>query len=128
MAGSPSAKTRFALLPGHDDLMVPAEHRNVVLVRMAKPNPHPGEILLEEFLKPMGLSQNGLARAVHVAPRRINEIVLGKRDITADTDLRLARYFGLSEGFFLGLQMDYDLMQRRREIDRDLKTIRPRAA
>jgi addiction module HigA family antidote len=91
-------------------------------------NPHPGEILLEEFLKPMGLSQNALARAVHVAPRRINEIVLGKRNITADTDLRLARYFGLSEGFFLGLQMDYDLMQRRREIDRDLKTIRPRAA
>ena len=91
-------------------------------------NPHPGEILLEEFLKPMGLSQNALARAVHVAPRRINEIVLGKRDVTADTDLRLARYFGLSEGFFLGLQMDFDLMQRRREIDRDLKTIRPRAA
>jgi antitoxin HigA-1 len=87
-------------------------------------NPHPGEILLQEFLKPMGLSQNALARAVHVAPRRINEIVLCKRDITADT----AHYFGLSEGFFLGLQMDYDLMQRRREIDRDLKTIRPRAA
>ena len=62
-------------------------------------NPHPGEILLEEFLKPMDLSQNALARAVHVPPRRINEIVLGKRDITADTDLRLARYFGLSEGF-----------------------------
>lgn len=91
-------------------------------------NPHPGEILLEEFLKPMQLSQNALARAVHVAPRRINEIVLGKRDVTADTDLRLARYFGLSEGFFLGLQMDYDLMQRRREIGRDLKTISPRAA
>ncbi len=82
-------------------------------------NPHPGEILLEEFLKPMGLSQNALARAVHVAPRRINEIVLGKRDVTADTDLRLARYFGLSEGFFLGLQMDYDLMQRRREIEQN---------
>jgi antitoxin HigA-1 len=92
------------------------------------PNPHPGEILLEEFLKPMGLSQNALARAVHVPPRRINEIVLGKRDVTADTDLRLARYFGLSEGFFLGLQTDYDLMQRRRQIERDLKTIRPRAA
>ena len=91
-------------------------------------NPHPGEILLEEFLKPMVLSQNALARAVHVAPRRINEIVLGKRDMTADTDLRLARYFGVSEGFFLGLQMDDDRMQRRREIDRDLKTIRPRAA
>ena len=92
------------------------------------PNPHPGEILLEEFLKPMTLSQNALARAVHVPPRRINEIVLGKRDITADTDLRLARYFGLSEGFFLGLQTDYDLMQRRREIKHDLKAIRPRAA
>jgi addiction module HigA family antidote len=91
-------------------------------------NPHPGVILLEEFLKPMGLSQNGLARSVHVAPRRINEIVLGKRDITADTDLRLARYFGVSEGFFLGLQMDHDLMQRRRQIDHDLKAIRPRAA
>lgn len=91
-------------------------------------NPHPGEILLEEFLKPMQLSQNALARAVHVAPRRINEIVLGKRDITADTDLRLARYFGLSEGFFLGLQVDYDLMQQRRKIERNLKSIRPRAA
>lgn len=91
-------------------------------------NPHPGEILLQEFLKPMELSQNALARAVRVPPRRINEIVLGKRDITADTDLRLARYFGLSEGFFLGLQMDYDLMQKRREIASDLKIIRPRAA
>jgi addiction module HigA family antidote len=91
-------------------------------------NPHPGEILLEDFLKPMALSQNALARAVRVPPRRINEIVLGKRDVTADTDLRLARYFGLSEGFFLGLQMDYDLMQRRREIAPDLKSIRPRAA
>jgi addiction module HigA family antidote len=92
------------------------------------PNPHPGEILLEEFLKPMGLSQNALARAVHVAPRRINEIVLGKRAVTADTDLRLARYFGMSEGFFLGLQTDYELMQRRREIGDKLKAIRPRAA
>jgi addiction module HigA family antidote len=60
--------------------------------------------------------------------RRINEIVLGKRDITAATDLRLARYFGLSEGFFLGLQMDYDLLQQRRKIERDLKSIQPRAA
>ncbi|MBP1843811.1 addiction module HigA family antidote [Rhizobium petrolearium] len=72
----------------------------------------------------MELSQNGLARAIDVPPRRINEIVLGKRAITADTDLRLARYFGISEGFFLGLQADYDLMQRRRELGR----IRPRAA
>lgn len=92
------------------------------------PNPHPGDILLEDFLKPMGLSQNALARAVNVPPRRINEIVLGKRSLTADTDLRLARYFGVSEGFFLGLQADYDLMQRRREIEDELRRIEPRAA
>ncbi len=92
------------------------------------PNPHPGDILLEEFLKPMALSQNGLARAIHVPPRRINEIVLGKRQVTADTDLRLTRYFGLSEGFFLGLQADYGLMQRRREIAPELARITPRAA
>jgi addiction module HigA family antidote len=92
------------------------------------PNPHPGEILLEEFLKPMGLSQTALATAIKVPPRRINEIVLGKRAITADTDLRLARYFGLSEGFFLGLQTDYELMTRRRQIADQLKAIRPRAA
>ena len=91
-------------------------------------NPHPGEILLEEFLKPMGLSQNALARAVHVAPRRINEIVLGKRAITADTELRLARYFAMSEGFFIGLQTDYELMERKRAIGDKLKAIRPRAA
>ncbi len=92
------------------------------------PNPSPGEILLEEFLAPMGLSQSEVARALHVPPRRINEIVLGKRSVTADTDLRLARYFGVSEGFFLGLQTDYDLMQRRREIGADLDAISPRAA
>ncbi|CUA96901.1 HigA family addiction module antitoxin [Pannonibacter indicus] len=91
------------------------------------PNPHPGEVLLEDFLKPMDLSQNALARALDVPPRRINEIVLGKRSISADTDLRLARYFGISEGFFLGLQADYDLMQRRREIAEDLAQISPRA-
>lgn len=96
--------------------------------RALLPNPHPGEILLEEFLRPMGLSQNALARAIRVPPRRINEIVLGKRDVTADTDLRLARYFGVSEGFFLGLQGDYDLTQRRREIEADLDRISPRAA
>ena len=92
------------------------------------PNPHPGEVLLEDFLSPMGLSQTALARAIGVPPRRINEIVLGKRAITADTDLRLARYFRMSEGFFLGLQTDYELMQRRRQIGDKLKAIRPRAA
>jgi addiction module HigA family antidote len=92
------------------------------------PNPHPGLILMEEFLTPMSLSQTALANAIGVPPRRINEIVLGKRAITADTDLRLARYFGMSEGFFLGLQTDYELMQRRREIGDTLKAIKPRAA
>ena len=80
------------------------------------PNPHPGEILFQEFLQPMALSQTALARAISVPPRRINEIVLGKRAITADTDLRLARYFGMSDGFFIGLQTDYELMERKRAI------------
>jgi addiction module HigA family antidote len=92
------------------------------------PNPHPGEILLLDFLAPMGLSQNALARAIDVPPRRINELVHGKRAVTADTDLRLARYFGVSEGFFLGLQADYELMRRRREIAGKLAEITPRAA
>ncbi|WP_428520471.1 HigA family addiction module antitoxin [Pseudorhodoplanes sp.] len=92
------------------------------------PNPRPGEILMEEFLRPMELSQTALARAIAVPPRRINEIVLGKRAITADTDLRLARYFGVSDGFFLQLQTDYDLMERRRELGPKLKAIKPRQA
>ena len=70
---------------------------------------HPGEVLLEEFLKPMGLSQNRLASELAVPARRINEIVLKKRRITADTALRLARYFSMSPQFWLGLQMDYEL-------------------
>lgn len=70
---------------------------------------HPGEVLQEEFLVPMGLSQNALGRALGVPPRRINEIVHGARRVTADTALRLARFFGSSPEFWLGLQMDYDL-------------------
>jgi len=70
---------------------------------------HPGEVLLEEFLKPMALSQNRLALDMRVPARRINEIVQGKRRITSDTALRLARYFDMSPQFWLGLQMDYDL-------------------
>ena len=70
---------------------------------------HPGEVLLEEFLKPLGLSQNRLGLSIGVHPRRINEIVLHKRRITAETALRLARYFGTSPQFWLGLQSDYDL-------------------
>lgn len=92
------------------------------------PNPHPGEILVVELMQPIGLSQNALARAIHVPPRRINQLVHGKRAVSADTDLRLARYFGLSEGFFLGLQADYDLMERKRQIAPELESITPRAA
>jgi addiction module HigA family antidote len=78
------------------------------------PNVHPGEVLLEEFLKPLGISQNKLAREVKVPPRRVNEIVLGKRSILPDTALRLARYlFGTSERFWLGLQLDFDLEEAR---------------
>lgn len=77
------------------------------------PNIHPGEVLLEEFLTPMGISQNALARAIGVPPRRINEIVLGKRAISADTALRLAKTFGTSESFWMGLQADYELEEAR---------------
>jgi len=75
-----------------------------------KLNPiHPGEVLLEEFLKPLSLSQNRLALDIRVHARRINDIALGKRRVTADTALRLARYFSVSPQFWLGLQADYDL-------------------
>jgi len=70
---------------------------------------HPGELLLEEFMKPLGLSQTRLGRDLCVSPRRINEIVHGKRSVTADTALRLSRYFRTSADFWLGLQLDYDL-------------------
>ena len=90
---------------------------------------HPGEVLLEEFLKPMELSQNRLALEMGVPPRRINEIVLGKRGITADTALRLGRYFGMSPQFWLGLQMDYDLDVAEDELRGRLKKeVRPRVA
>ena len=90
---------------------------------------HPGEVLLEEFLKPMALSQNRLALEMGVPPRRINEIVLGKRGITADTALRLGRYFGMSPQFWLGLQMDYDLDVAGDQLRGRLKKeVRPRVA
>src|SRR5580658_9979816 len=85
---------------------------------------HPGEILREEYMKPHGLSQNALARALNVPPRRINEIVLEKRGISADTALRLARYFGTSAELWTGLQADYDLRvvryERERKIEHDV--------
>ena len=90
---------------------------------------HPGEVLLEEFLKPMGLSQNRVSLDIGVPARRINEIVLGKRRITADTALRLARYFGTSPQFWLGLQMDYDLDAAEDALsDRIERKVRPHAA
>lgn len=79
-------------------------------------NIHPGEVLLEEFLIPMGISQNKIARSMAVPPRRINEIVHGKRAVTADTALRLARYFSTSEEFWMGLQADYELEEARNKL------------
>ena len=81
---------------------------------------HPGEILLEEFLKPMGISQYRLSKDIGVPPRRINEVVHGKRSITADTALRLARYFGTSERFWMNLQSRYDLELEKDKLGRRL--------
>ena len=92
------------------------------------PNIHPGEILLEEFLTPLGISQNALARAASVPPRRINEIVLGKRGVTADTAVRLAAALGTSERFWLGLQADYDLEEAHRTLGDIAKKIERIAA
>ena len=92
------------------------------------PNIHPGEVLLEEFLIPMGISQNALARAASVPPRRINEIVLGKRGISADTAVRLAAVLGTSERFWLGLQADHDLEEAHRALGGVLSSIQRIAA
>ena len=92
------------------------------------PNIHPGEVLLEEFLIPMGISQNALARAASVPPRRINEIVLGKRGISADTAVRLAAVLGTSERFWLGLQADHDLEEAHRALGGVLASIQRLAA
>ena len=89
---------------------------------------HPGEILTEEFLEPLGISQYRLALAIAVPPRRINEIVHGKRRISADTALRLARYFGTSERFWMNLQNRYDLEIERDRLANDLRRIKPFAA
>jgi len=86
-------------------------------------NIHPGEILFEEFLTPLHISQNKLAKDMQVPPRRINEIVHGLRSVTADTDLRLSRALGTSEGFWLGLQADHDLELRKAEIKPQLECI-----
>lgn len=94
----------------------------------ALPNIHPGEVLLEEFLTPMGISPNALARAAGVPPRRINEILLGKPGVTADTAVRLAAALGTSERFWLGLQADYDLEEAHRSLGNAAKQIARLAA
>jgi len=88
-------------------------------------NPHPGDILKEEFLAEIGMSQNQLAQAIGVPGNRIHAIINGTRDITGDTDLRLCRFFGLSDGYFLRLQNAYDMMEARRRIARQLAKIKP---
>lgn len=91
-------------------------------------NIHPGEILLEEFLQPMAISQNRVARDIDVSPRRINEIVHGKRAITADTAVRLAKYFNTSESFWMGLQSDYDVEEAHNLLGKKLDKIPSYAA
>ena len=83
---------------------------------------HPGEILLEEFLEPLGISQYRLAKEIHVPPRRINEIIHGKRGVSPDTALRLSRFFGTSERFWLNLQTRYDIEMTKRQIGDQLQT------
>ncbi|WP_445003034.1 HigA family addiction module antitoxin [Halomonas mongoliensis] len=90
------------------------------------PNVHPGEILLEDFIEPLGLTKNALANALGVPATRVGEITRGKRAITADTDLRLSRFLGTSEGYWLRLQNAYDLEEARRQ--GDYRHIKPRAA
>jgi len=89
------------------------------------PYPTPGEILLEEFLKPMGITQYRLAKEIGVSQRRIGEIIAGSRGITADTGLRLSRFFGMSEGFWVGLQLDYDATVAKEKLGSALSKIRP---
>jgi antitoxin HigA-1 len=89
------------------------------------PYPHPGEILLEEFLKPMGITQYRLAKEIGVAQRRIGEIVTGTRSVTMDTGLRLSRFFGVSDEFWTGLQMDYDAAKAKDELAEMLSNIKP---
>ncbi|HVW73106.1 MAG TPA: HigA family addiction module antitoxin [Rhizomicrobium sp.] len=91
-------------------------------------NPHPGEILKAEFLDGIGMSQNRLAKAIGVPPNRIHAIVAGTRGITADTDLRLCKFFGLSEGYFLRLQNAFDMLKAKRQASRGIAKIKPYTA
>lgn len=89
------------------------------------PYPHPGEILMEEFLKPMGITQYRLAKEIGVPQRRIGEIVAGTRGITTDTGLRLSRFFAMSEGFWIGLQLDFDAAVAKDTLQETLSKIKP---
>lgn len=89
------------------------------------PYPHPGEILLEEFLKPMGITQYRLAKEIGVPQRRIGEIVAGTRSVTADTGLRLSRFFGMSDNFWVGLQLDHDAAMAKASLEKTLAKIKP---
>lgn len=89
------------------------------------PYPHPGEILLEEFLKPMGITQYRLAKEIGVPQRRIGEIVAGNRSVTADTGLRLSRFFGMSDDFWVGLQLDFDAANAKDLLKETLAQIKP---
>lgn len=88
-------------------------------------NPHPGEILKSEFLDELDISQNQLAHAIGVPPNRIHAIVNGTRSVTADTDLRLCKFFRLSEGYFLRLQNAYDMLEAKRRVAKDVAKIKP---
>ncbi len=88
-------------------------------------NPHPGDILQEEFMKPLGLTQTYIAESIGVVGNRISELVNGRRGITADTDLRLSRFFGLSPGYWLRLQNMYVIMEVKRDHEADIKSIQP---
>lgn len=118
----------------HDGIMATAAIFNKLLARLNMPTKlleliHPGEILYEEFMRPLGISINGLARDIDVPPNRISEIINGKRTITADTALRLGKYFNVSPEIWLGLQADYDIRIARRTVWPDIEQrIRTRAA
>ncbi len=97
----------------------------MVRIPTHRPPTHPGEMLLEEFLKPMTLTQRELAQAIHVPYQRVNELVNGRRGVTPSTALRLARFFGVSAGFWMNLQMRWDLYQAQRKESRHLERIQP---
>lgn len=91
-------------------------------------NSHAGELLVSEFMEPLGLTEEALASSLAIAPARLRDVIAGAKPMDADLDLRLARYFRMSEGFFLGLQDDYELLEAKRAMNGELEKILPRAA